>query len=219
MSALRRLFLPSLLLLAAVAAAGEIVEPETSVHFDTRVLVGGETFECVGAGVRKILFFKVYAVAYCVQPGATEAVERTYARSAYPGLVGPALAAKLASDQGFFDALANAPGDKLVEMHMVRNVSRKQLADAFHDSLSKILPAPKVARVVAAVPSDARSGQTALVHSRGGELVIEIGGQLVTIDDPETARVIWRVWLGPDSVTPSLKRSIAERVIQPTAAR
>lgn len=220
MNALRRsACLLTLVFLALPAAAGELVDPSTSVRFATPISVGGETFTCLGAGVRKILFFKVYAVAFCMPEAQAEAVERGYVRSAYPGLVGPALAQELASDQGFFDALANSPGDKLVEMHMVRNVSRKQLADAFRESLSKILPPSKVAALVAAIPSAAREGQTALIHARGDTLIIEIGSQVSTIPDRETAQEIWRVWLGPDSVSPTLKHSLAERAVQPTAAR
>jgi hypothetical protein len=220
MNALRRLLLSAALLAAWPAArAAEIVEPSTGVRFASPVTAGGESFECLGAGVRKIFIFKVYAVAFCMPPGEAQAVERSYAHSAYPGLIGPALAEKLAGDQGFFDVLANSPGDKLVLMHMVRDVSQKQLADAFHDSLSKILPPPKVAVLVAAIPSDARDGQTAVLRSHQGALSIDIGGRVQTIRDPETAQEIWRVWLGPESVSPTLKRSIAERSVQPTAAR
>ncbi len=220
MKALSRLALVSVVISSAAAApAAELVEPDTGVGFATQVEVGKESFQCLGAGVRKIFLFKVYAVAFCMPAAQAEGVERSYARSSYPGLVGPALAQKLASDQGFFDALANSPGDKLVEMHMVRTVSRKELADAFHESLSKILPPAKVAKLVAAIPADARDGETALIRSRGSELTIEIGGQLETIHDAETAQAIWRVWLGPDSVSPTLKRSIAEHAVQTTAER
>jgi hypothetical protein len=51
-----------------------------------------------------------------------------------------------------------------------------------------------------------------LLHSHGGTLFIDIGEQSKRIDDELVAKGMWKVWLGPDGVSPSLKESLARQV-------
>ncbi len=196
-------------LVGASAAATDLVDHSTGTRFGQRASAGGTDFECLGAGVRKIFTFKVYAVTYCVDAERAEGLDE-FAGQLHPNLQGEELAAALEKDSRFFDYLASLPGDKLVVMHMVRDVGRDKLADAFRKALKDVLPPDKVERLVGAIPSDAHNGENALLYSSGSKLVIDIAGRQQTIDDSLIAHKLWTVWLGPDSVSPSLKRSLAK---------
>ena len=209
---LPRRALPSLLalsvLVAAWAHAADLVDPSTGTRFGQRATAGATEYECLGAGVRKIFTFKVYAVTYCVDTERAEGLDE-FAGQLHPNLEGEELAKALEKDGRFFEHLASLPGDKLVVMHMVRNVGRDQLADAFSKALKDVLPPDKVEKLVAAIPGDAHNGENALLYSDGSRLFIDIAGRQQTIDDLQISRKLWTVWLGPDSVSPSLKSSLA----------
>jgi hypothetical protein len=208
--------LPSALLLASMliptlapAQASELVDSSTGTRFASSATAGGTEFECLGAGVRKMFTVKVYAVAYCVEAERADAVD-VLAHALHPNLSGDELTKALEDDPVFYDHLGRLPGDKLVIMHMVRDVDRAKLADAFRKSLKDVLPPEKVEKLVAAIPSDVRGGENALLYSSGSQLVIDIGGRQSRIDDAQIANQLWTVWLGPDSVSPSLKHSLAQ---------
>lgn len=211
---MRNLLLAALLLLAAPAAAQSkpIVDESTGVKFDAEITADGTTYRCLGAGVRKVFLFKAYAVTYCLESGKVDDTLVPFLKKEHEGAKGGALADALEDDQRFFDALASARGDKLVVMRLVRDISKDQIAGAFRDSLSDVLSKPQVDKLIDTIPGDAKDGQKILLHSHGDKLVIDIAGNAKTIEDKEIASKLWRVWLGPDSVTPSLKESIAQQV-------
>lgn len=196
---------------AAAQQPGEVVDKSTGTRFMAQPTIDGTTYHCLGAGVRKVFAFKAYAVAYCVGDAS---IASQYAREAYPQMSGKQLADALENDPRFFDTISAGPSNRLVAMQMVRDVSRQKLSDAFRESLSTILPPEKIDRLLAAIPGDAKKGQQALLYTNGQTLVIDIGGQANRLEDPVIAEALWRVWLGPDSVSPSLKESIAENVAQ-----
>jgi hypothetical protein len=173
--------------------------------------VEGDTFSCLGVGVRKILTIKAYAVTYCLQ-GRHADIADDLAKQRYPNLSGPALKNALKGDQSFFDALASAPGDKVAVMHFVRDLSREQLVDAFRKNLSSLMPKASVDKLLAAIPGDVKKGQAAVLRSDGNTLIIDIAGSRQVVADPLVASKLWQVWLGAKSVTPSLKESIARQV-------
>jgi hypothetical protein len=211
---MRNLLLAALLLLAAPAAAQSkpIVDDSTGVKFDAEITADGTTYRCLGAGVRKVFLFKAYAVTYCLESDKVDDTLVPFLKKEHEGAKGSALAEALEDDQRFFDALASARGDKLVVMRLVRDISKDQIAGAFRDSLSDVLSKPQVDKLIDTIPGDAKDGQKILLHSHGDKLVIDIAGNAKTIEDKEIASKLWRVWLGPDSVTPSLKDSIAKQV-------
>lgn len=214
---MRKLLLPLLLMALSVpaGAAEKLVDESTGVKFDSRTQVDGTDYRCLGAGVRavrKIFLFRAYAVTYCLEAGKVDDVLVGYLEKYHPNQKGPELVKALEGDQKFYDALATAPGDKLVIMHLVRNISKDQIAGAFRDSLSDVLPKAKVDMLIDTIPGDAKEGQRILLHSHGSRLVIDIAGNAKTIDDEQIAKNLWRVWLGPESVSPSLKESIANQV-------
>jgi hypothetical protein len=197
------------LLAASPVLAQELVDSSTGRTFAVTQSVGGTTYRCLGAGVRKVFIIKAYALTYCLESVKADAVVGGFVQKAYPGLKGEDLQDKLEDDQRFFDALASAPADKLVIMKVVRDISREKIASAFRDALSKVLPKDKVDKLVATVPGDIKDGQTANIYSVGDRLVLDFGGTSKELQDPEIVQNLWRVWLGPDGVSPSLKESIA----------
>lgn len=210
------LLLLSVLALSAPAAAEEkLVDESTGVGFANQVKVDGTDYRCLGAGVRavrKVFLFRAYAVSYCLEASKVDEVLVGYLQKNHPNQKGPELVKALQNDQKFYDALSNAPGDKLVIMHLVRNISKDQIAGAFRDSLSDVLPKAKVDMLIDTIPGDAKEGQRILLHSHGNRLVIDIAGNAKNIEDEQIAKNLWRVWLGPESVSPSLKESIAQHV-------
>lgn len=206
--------LPALLalLIATPALAQDIVDESTGRKFAATQTVGGTTYRCLGAGVRKVFIVKAYALAYCVEAVKADAVVNGFVEKAYPALKGEDLQDQLEDDQRFFDALATAPADKLVIMKVVRDIPREKIASAFRDSLSKVLPKEKVDRLVATIPGDIKEGQTANIYSVGDKLVLDFGGTVKEIEDADIVKNLWRVWMGPDGVSPTLKESIAAHV-------
>src|SRR5690606_29953071 len=47
-------------------APRHVVDASTGTRFDVTTRVGDTTYRCIGAGVRKVLFFKAYAAAFCI---------------------------------------------------------------------------------------------------------------------------------------------------------
>jgi hypothetical protein len=191
---------------ALAQAPAALDEPATHARFAAEVRERGTSFRCLGVGVRRSREVKLYAAAYCVELSAAEALGQRY---------GGRGAHHLEQDRAFYSAAAAAPGDKLVILQLGEKVTRKQLVDAFEKDLRPILPQPQVTQLVAAIPTDLSPGQTALLSAHGDRLTVRMGEQVRTIDDPLITEKLWQVWLGPHSVTPSLKRSVAERLGAP----
>jgi len=214
MAPMRTLLLVASLFLAAPAAAAEafVVDDSTGTRFEAETTVGNTRYRCLGAGVRKVFLFKAYAVTWCLQADKVDDTLVGYLKKNHPQKTGGALADALEDDQRFFDALSSAPGDKLVVMKLVRDISKDQIAGAFRDSLGDVLPPEKVEKLIDTIPGDGKDGQKILLYSQGGTLVIDIAGTARRIEDKEIASKLWRVWLGPGSPTPSLKDSIARQV-------
>lgn len=210
------LALCAFLVASAPAEAQKVRDDSTGIAFDVRQEIAGVRYSCLGAGVRKILFFKAYAVTFCLEQSVAQATVRDYVAKTYPNLKGEDLADELEDDPKFFQRLVEAKGNKLVIMRVVRNVSRDQVANAFRDSLEELLPGPKVAKLVDTIPGDIKDGQSARLYTKGTTLTIDIAGQAKTIDDADIAQKLWWVWLGPSGATPSLKTSIARRAALPS---
>jgi hypothetical protein len=195
-------------------AAGPMVDKETGVRFHPEQTINGTTFQCLGAGVRKVIFVNVYAAEFCLEPGSLQPALDDVAAAKAKGGSATDVSKVLASDPALFDSLMGTAGDKLLIMHMVRDVSREQLAKAFRESLSKVLPPEKVEKLLAIIPGNASKNEDVKISSAGDTLTIDIAGKADTIHDAEIAQKIWSVWLGPHSVSPSLKQSIATNLVQ-----
>lgn len=191
-------------------ALRHVVDTSTGTRFDEKTEVGGKTYRCLGAGVRKVLFFKAYAAAFCIEAQSFDRIVGAYLAKNHGDKRGEALGKALKRDAAFFEHLESAKANKLVIMQLVRDVSKERIASAFRGSLGEVLPEDRVEKLIATIPGDGEDGQRILLYSQGPVLVIDIAGDAKRVEDELIARKLWRVWLGPDSVTPSLKRAIAE---------
>ncbi|HEY3449359.1 MAG TPA: hypothetical protein VGK67_23595 [Myxococcales bacterium] len=189
---------------AATAAAADFVDPATGTRFDSEPTVDGTDYRCLGAGGP---LAGGYSLAYCVEAEQAEAVD-TLVKLVYPNRSGTTLERTLAGDQHFFDALTEVPGDKLVVLHLVRDTSQHSLAQAFGQALSGRLDKKKLERLQGLFAGGAR-GDTALIYTHGSRVTIDVGGVSKSLEDDEIAGKLWDTWLGPRSVSPGLKSSIA----------
>jgi len=200
---------------AARAAPTSFVDESTGIKFEPVQTVNGTTYQCLGAGVRKaFIFVKVYAAEFCVEPGALKPAADYVAGVKAKGGNPSDLAGKLNDDPAFFNSLVEAPGGKLVIMHLVRDITREDLAKAFREAMSKVLPPEKVEKLIAIIPGDPKNNQEVKLSSTGDTLTIDIAGNAKKVDDAQIAQNIWRVWLGKDGVSPSLKESVAKTMAQ-----
>lgn len=214
MSSFVALFLTAGVSLTQLGIPDPLIEPATGIHFAAAPTVDTQAYQCLGVGVRQKFVFDVYAITFCVDAAATEPLVTGAQRFG-------AHADGLAKSQAFFDALTQDAGAKMVSLHMVRDVAASSLAGAFRDSLKSVLSEEKIAKVVAAIPGDVAKGTTVRIYTDAEHdaLHILIGDHESTIEDADVARHIWHVWLGQDSVVPTLKKSIAQTFADDLARR
>ena len=199
------------LALATPARAADLVEPSSEVKFPELRTAGGTSYKCLATGLRKVVFFKVYANTFCIDEAQAQTIVKAAVTENGGGKTGEDLAETLEESRGFFKKIFSSKADKLVVMHMVRDVSKEKLADAFQDSLGKILPQASIDKLKGLMTMDATEDMEVLFYSNGSKVFVEMGGKPNMVDDAQIAAKIWRVWLGPSSVTPGLREDLAER--------
>lgn len=197
-------------LLAPATGSAQLREPDTGTTFDRTVDIGGETFECLGTGVRKVMWIKAYAVAFCMGERSVAPVVDDWVKKTHGDLSGQALVTALEKDGRFYERLARQPADRLVVMKMTRDVSRDKLASSFRGSLKDVMPAESVNKLIDAIPGDAKKGDVVHISTKGQTVTLDIGGQKKVFEDEHIAHGLWNVWLSGKSVTPSLRTSLAK---------
>ena len=201
---------------APPTVADRLVEPASEIAFDARPLIDGERFVCLGAGIRKKSIFKVYAVSFCLEKAGAAQLEAWLARSGQRLAGRAGLADALADDEAFFRELLSLGVAKAVEMAFVRDVSRDKIRAAFADSLVRVLGEGERGRVeafVAQLQREVRSGERLTLLARpGGDITVWLSGERRVLHDEIIAGALWTPYLGTDSITPSLKRSVAQGV-------
>ncbi len=201
---------------APASEPGLLTESSTGARFLSERTVGGITYRCLGASSKKVFTFSIYAVAFCMEATQAEAAVSAYVRLAHPDREGESLAKELASDQQFFELLSDAPGEKLIELHFLRDVPRDRLARSLRKSLEKYVAQRDADRIASSVSDDVPRGAVALLRTSGSSLVLELAGHgLAFENEPALARGLFRIWLGKESATPGLKASIARAVATP----
>ena len=210
------------LLVALVGAApstARVVDTATNISFDANPVVDGTPFVCLGAGLRKKAFFKVYAVSFCVEEEAARAhLDRWFATTGkrHGSLRGDKLAEALQDDQALFQTLMAMSADKLVEMVFVRDVSRDKIKSSFTDSLVQALGPREKMRIAAFVenlPRGVKSGEHILMRGHvNGDITVRLGDRQQDLHDEVIAPALWIAYLGPDSITPTLKKAVAAGV-------
>jgi len=195
----------------ANAEGGQVIDKTTGTKFDEITEVEGQRFKCLGAGVRKLMVANVYAVAFCVEAAHADALVRSYVEDHHPELRGDTLFEALRNDAEFFATLAGTKHNRLVVLKMQRNVSKKQLASTIRRSLSRLLSDEKLDRLSAAITAGSKKGQVVKIYAVGTKLTVDVAGAARVIDDEEVTRKLFFVWLGPKSVSPTLREDIARR--------
>jgi hypothetical protein len=196
---------------AANAEAGTIVEEATGTKFNLLTDYDGRAYRCLGTGVRKLALLKVYALAFCVDTIHADTLVRDYVKAHHAGLEGKRLFDALRNDAQFFDTLARNGHSRLVTLKMQRDVSRNQLANTIRRSLTPLVTEAKLDELDAAITRGAKKGQVVTISAVGPKLTVDVAGEVRVVEDEEVARNLFIVWLGPDSVTPSLREDIARR--------
>jgi hypothetical protein len=203
-----------------VTSAPGLVEPSSGTTFEARPSAGGETFLCVGAGVRKYLFWSVYAIDFCFEESAgRRAVAQYFAGPgrSYAALRGQALADALRQAPSFYDFIAVMEADKRAELVFLRDAGAEKIRDGFGKNLLQGIGAgaPEQAAVrafVSVIDHDVKAGDRAELATRPGELSLTVGGRSRTLRHASVEVAIWRVYFGADSPAPSLKESVAQGV-------
>lgn len=201
----RLLLLCALLAPASAFAADSLREESTGIAFEGSPTVDGVAFKCLGTGLRKKFVVKVYAVAFCLE--ASKAQATVAAAAAKAGRVDE-------DNQVFFNGLAEAPVAKLVDMRFVHDVDKAKIVEAFNETLDKSLGRGKDpearAKFLALVDRDIKKNdRVTLSATAEGKLTLTIAGHAGSVTDAPIARAIWGAWIGHDSVTPELKKSLA----------
>ncbi len=192
-----------------------LVEPSSEQQVERAPVVDGKPYLCLGAGIRKRAFFRIYAIGFCVEeaPARAELARYLVQSGKHAGKRDEALARALRRDPDFFEFAIDMPVAKRGEFVFLRDISAQQLRDAFRWSLLRVLGETERERVEAFVTlldQDVKEGERMIVHtSPDGEVTLTLG-QTHKVKDPKLAKGVWPTYLGPESVTPALRDSVAE---------
>jgi hypothetical protein len=187
---MKSLLLAAALALCLAAPAPARAAKAAGVEFPDRVEAGGQTLRLNGVGLRKKLFIKVYAGGLYLQEPSRDA------------------AAVVASD---------AP--KRVRMVFLRDVTKKQVMDAYREGFEKNSGGPglkdllaKLDRIAPAIPAELKEGAELVVTYVPGEgtTVASPAGK-ATVDGKEFADALFKNWLGASPADESLKEGLLGR--------
>lgn len=195
----------------ARADSATIVDESTGTKFDRLTRHEGKAYRCLGAGARKLALLKIYALAFCIDASRADSLVSDYSRTHHAGLEGKPLFEALRKDTRFFNTLARSDHSRLVALKMQRDVSQEQLTSTLRRSLSPLLAKAKLDKLDAAITQGAKKGQVVTISAVGPKLTVDVAGEVRVVEDEEVARNLFLVWLGPESVSPSLREDIARR--------
>ena len=173
-------------LVALTAGAAEVA----GVKIDDQARVGNADLVLNGAGVRKRLFFEVYAMGLYVPQKSSNAA-----------------------------ALLDQPGPKRVAIHMLRNVSADAFNEALAEGIranhseaeaSTLEPRLKELAAIMAEAKEAKKGMSIHLDWTGAGTQVVIQGQPAgkPIAGQDFYRALLRVWLGDRPVQDDFKRAL-----------
>ena len=172
----------------ALASSATILAAEISgVKLPDQVTVGGKSLKLNGTGLRQatILKFNAYAAGlYLENPG-------------HDG-----------------DAIANSDQLKAIEIVFMRDVSAKQMADAFGDGFDKNCVAgcaelkPHIPKLQGLM-KDMKKGETMACHFLADGVEVMIRGQKAgKVGDKAFSHQLIRCWIGKNPPNPELKNGL-----------
>lgn len=174
------------LVLAAPASAAEIA----GVKLEDQAQVGNTRLQLNGAGLRKRLFFQVYAIGLYLPRKATAAHEAI-----------------------------EAPGPKRIAIHMLRNVGAAEFSEALaegiranHSAADARALQPRLQELAATMAElkEAKKGMAIVLDSSGPQMQLLIDGRPAgqAIAGEDFYRALLRIWLGPSPVQDDLKQRL-----------
>jgi hypothetical protein len=182
-------------LVAAPVLGDDVVEPRSGVKFAAKD--GDMTLLGVGLRTKTFLKVKVYAAGFYVSDGALHE-----SLASHRGAT---------SAPGFFKDLVWGDFGKEIVLKFVRDVTTKQIQDAFKEAL----PAADKAHLdaFAAYFGDTKEGQQyRLRWAPGGSLETTVAGQAkVPIADKDFAAAVFGIWLGEKPIQEDLKAALVSR--------
>jgi len=183
---MKRLAALAVLALAAPALARDVA----GVSFTETLAAGGQELKLNGAGVRKKVFFKVYAGGlYLAQPS------------------------------GDADAVVAADAPKLVRMVFLREVDKGKILETYREGFQRNSAGPALQGLLAKLDrigpalADMRSGaEMSVTYLPGqGTTVAAAGATPVTVEGKDFADAMFRNWLGPSPADQDLKAKLLGR--------
>ena len=172
----------------ALSAGGALAAEISGIKLPDQVTLEGKTLKLNGAGIRAakiLLTFNVYAAGLYLENQIHDA-----------------------------DAIASSDQLKSIQMVFMRDVSGKQMADAFQEGFEKNCVAgcaelkPSIGKLQGLL-KDMKKGETMAYHflPNGVELVIR-GQKAGTIGDKAFTRQLIRCWIGKNPPNPELKEGL-----------
>jgi tetratricopeptide (TPR) repeat protein len=191
------------------------VEPVTKTTYQTLLTVEGQPYTLLGAGARKVIGFKVYAMGLYI--------EDEPARKQFPKLAAQAGGSDhdtLVRGDLVHQFVINSEFGKAARLHFVRSVSGKDTRDAYRDALGDTASAkasPDLRRdadAFLALFDDVKEGEDMTIRTTAnGQVVVEVHGQKrVGPTNQRLARDIWDIWLGLKPISSDLKKSLLDRI-------
>lgn len=183
----RKLWL--LALCGAIASSGgnAFAAEISGVKLPDQVTVQGKTLKLNGTGLRQatILMFNVYAAGLYLENGMHEA-----------------------------DAIATSDQIKSIEMVFMRDVTAKQMADAFSEGFDKNCVAdcgrlkPDIGKLQGML-KDMKKGETMAIHFLADGVELMTGGHKAgSVGDKAFSRQLIRVWIGKNPPNAGLKEGL-----------
>ena len=193
-------------------------EPITGHVFQTFLTYDNKEYVLVGVGTRKVLGFKVYAMAMYIEDEA--------GRKGFPKLAGEAGGA----DQKTLLASNLVPsfiiqGDfaKHAILWFARPVTAAKQRDSYSEALAEDLSpkaSPDVKKAasefVALFDRDVKEGDEMVIHTESdGRVGVKIGAgpmKMTAIASLRVVHQIWDIWLGAKPISDDLKTMLMDRI-------
>ena len=176
--------------LCSLAAAQEMVqEPSTEKNFPAEITVQNEstsyTLQLTGLAVRKKFFFKVYGIAHYLQD-----------------------AMKMSEEEAYKACLTDGKA-KQITMDFSRDVGVDKITDSYKEAFEENATKEELAAVQPSLKQflgyftkEVKENEQYVLRWFPGGTVVSIvqGEEKPAITDTTFARILWSIWLGPNSV-------------------
>jgi tetratricopeptide (TPR) repeat protein len=192
-----------------------LVEKDTQTGYMSNLVEDNRLYSMIGIGCRKVYGFKVYGMAMYLEDAP--------ARASFPKLASMAQGKDIEHlTNGDLAQTWVLLGDfgKIGVLKFVRNVSAKDVMDAYRDSLNEELKnqsrelKKNIEAFVKLFNLDVKEGDDCTIRtSAAGEISVEMGGKRQKgPTDPTLAQAIWNIWLGKRPISADLRKQLVTKI-------